>query len=87
MNKSVHKYLAKIGSKGGQTTGPQKARSSEVARAAALKRWAKVDKNIDQSLPACKHPPERLYSWTAYDGVVCVGCCECGASLAGALPA
>jgi hypothetical protein len=37
--------------------------------------------------PACKHPPERLYSWTAYDGVVCVSCCECGASLAGSLPA
>jgi hypothetical protein len=36
---------------------------------------------------ACKHPPERLHSWTAADGVVCVGCCECGALLAGALPA
>lgn len=34
----------------------------------------------------CPHPPARLYSWTAYDGTICVGCCDCGAILAGALP-
>jgi len=31
----------------------------------------------------CKHPPKRLYSWIAADGTLCVGCCECGAVLAG----
>lgn len=33
---------------------------------------------------SCKHPPSRLYSWTAFDGVLCVACCECGAVLRGA---
>ena len=32
----------------------------------------------------CKHPPTRLYSWFAYDGTLCVGCCDCGEVLAGA---
>ncbi|MCI0547059.1 MAG: hypothetical protein L0027_07220, partial [Candidatus Rokubacteria bacterium] len=32
--------------------------------------------------PKCEHPPKRLYAWTAA-GVICVGCCECGAILAG----
>ena len=38
----------------------------------------------------CKHPPSRYYSWFAYNPVtdksdiLCVGCCECGAVLAGA---
>lgn len=31
----------------------------------------------------CKHPPARLYSWTAYDGTLCVGCCWCGKILQG----
>lgn len=31
----------------------------------------------------CEHPPSRLYSWTAFDKTRCVGCCECGAILAG----
>ena len=37
-----------------------------------------------QSLPVCKHPPERVYAWRASDGVLCIGCCECGAVLKGA---
>lgn len=35
----------------------------------------------------CTHPPARLYSWTAADGVFCVCCCACGASLLGTAPA
>lgn len=31
----------------------------------------------------CKHPPNRLFCWTAYDGTVCCGCCECGKILSG----
>jgi len=34
----------------------------------------------------CQHPSRRLYSWTAADGTLCVGCCDCGAVLAGAAP-
>jgi hypothetical protein len=32
---------------------------------------------------ACDHPPARLYSWTAGDGVLCIACCVCGAVLRG----
>ena len=32
----------------------------------------------------CPHPPARLFTWWAYDGSLCAGCCECGAVLAGA---
>ena len=32
----------------------------------------------------CKHPPTRIYSWFAYDGTFCAGCCDCGEVLAGA---
>lgn len=31
----------------------------------------------------CSHPPHRLYSWVAFDGTLCVCCCECGAVLKG----
>jgi uncharacterized membrane protein len=31
----------------------------------------------------CKHPPERLFVWVAYDGTVCAGCTACGAVVAG----
>ncbi len=41
----------------------------------AVREW------LDLGKP-CKHPPERLFSWFAGD-VLCVGCCECGAVLAG----
>ena len=34
----------------------------------------------------CGHPPNRLFSWRASDGALCVVCCECGAVLAGAAP-
>lgn len=33
---------------------------------------------------SCKHPPHRLYTWHAYDGTLCIGCCECGVALKGA---
>jgi hypothetical protein len=32
----------------------------------------------------CPHPPTRLYAWYAVDGVLCIGCCVCGAVLKGA---
>lgn len=32
----------------------------------------------------CRHNPARLFSWYANDGTLCVGCCDCGAVLAGA---
>ena len=35
--------------------------------------------------PVCTHPPARLYSWRAWDGTWCVGCCVCGVVLAGAM--
>jgi len=31
----------------------------------------------------CKHPPERLFSWFAWDGTLCIGCCDCGEILKG----
>lgn len=33
------------------------------------------------------HPPARLWTWRAADGVLCVACCDCGAVLAGAAEA
>lgn len=39
--KSVREYMAKIGQKGGETTGDTKRRDPAKMRAAALKRWAK----------------------------------------------
>jgi hypothetical protein len=33
----------------------------------------------------CSHPPTRLYSWSAYDGTLCIACCECGKVLKGAI--
>lgn len=39
--KAVRDYMAKLGSKGGATTGKTKARDPEKMRAAALKRWKK----------------------------------------------
>lgn len=33
----------------------------------------------------CSHPPSRYYSWFAYDGVLCIGCCDCGDILKGAI--
>lgn len=35
----------------------------------------------------CPHPPARLCAWRAYDGTLCVACCDCGAVLAGAADA
>lgn len=32
----------------------------------------------------CTHPATRLYAWHAYDGTLCVCCCDCGAVLSGA---
>ena len=39
----------------------------------------------------CKHPPARYYSWFAYNyrtgkkDILCIGCCDCGEILAGAV--
>jgi len=33
----------------------------------------------------CEHTPRRLWAWTAYDGTLCVACCDCGTSLRGAI--
>jgi hypothetical protein len=35
----------------------------------------------------CKHPPNRLYAWRAYDGTLCIACCDCGIALKGAISA
>ena len=35
-------------------------------------------------MPPCTHPPTRIYTWFAYDGTLCAGCCDCGEVLAGA---
>jgi hypothetical protein len=29
------------------------------------------------------HPPFRHFAWHAYDGTLCIACCECGAVLQG----
>ncbi len=31
----------------------------------------------------CYHPPTRLFAWYAYDGTLCVCCCECSEVLRG----
>ena len=36
---------------------------------------------VDQE--TCKHPARRVYTWFAYDGTLCAGCCDCGKVLAG----
>lgn len=38
-----------------------------------------------RAAPVCTHPPARLYSWRAWDGTWCVGCCVCGVVLVGAM--
>lgn len=38
---AVKMYLARIGAKGGKTTGATKARTSEQAHKAAMARWGK----------------------------------------------
>ena len=37
----------------------------------------------EEIIDKCKHPPERLYSWSAWCGTLCIGCCECGEILKG----
>jgi hypothetical protein len=34
---------------------------------------------------ACTHPSSRLFAWFAVEDRLCVGCCACGALLAGAV--
>lgn len=36
-----------------------------------------------KKIKGCQHPPSRYYGWVAYDGVLCVVCCDCGAVLHG----
>ncbi len=36
--------------------------------------------NMEQN---CNHPSTRLFAWHAYDGTLCVCCCECGEVLQG----
>lgn len=46
---------------------------------------AKTGATATQSpVKACKHPPARLFAWTAHDETLCVACCDCGAILKGA---
>jgi len=33
---------------------------------------------------SCTHPPARLFAWFAYDGTLCIACCDCGDVLTGA---
>lgn len=33
----------------------------------------------------CKHPPQRLFSWLTYDNTLCIGCCDCGEVISGAV--
>lgn len=42
------------------------------------KRWA-------HSEQPCKHPPQRLFCWTAFDGMTVVVCCQCRTILRGAI--
>lgn len=34
----------------------------------------------------CNHPPQKLHSWIAYDGRLCVACSACGKVLLGEAP-
>lgn len=45
--KIISRYMAKLGRKGGKTTGPTKARDSEKMSQAAKKRWDKARKEKD----------------------------------------
>lgn len=40
--KIISRYMAKLGRKGGKTTGPTKARDPEQMSQAAKKRWSKA---------------------------------------------
>lgn len=45
----ISRYMAKLGKKGGEKTGPSKARDPEKMRAAAKKRWRKDKDLADES--------------------------------------
>jgi hypothetical protein len=47
----VKAYLSRIGRKGGQTTGPTKARTKAQARKAAKARWAKAKRRAMGKTP------------------------------------
>ena len=49
----------------------------------AIKKMSEIDPAWEQL--TCKHPPERLFAWRAYDDTLCVGCCECGEVLKGGI--
>lgn len=42
-------------------------------------------KRNKKKMDECKHDPKKLYTWNAYDGTLCIACCECGAVLKGAI--
>lgn len=48
----ISQYMAKIGSKGGQTKGPSKARDPEKMRAASRKYWDEKKKENPPEPPA-----------------------------------
>lgn len=43
---------------------------------------AREDEAVDPA--TCLHPLTRQYAWVAYNGVMCIACCACGAVLRGA---
>ena len=45
----IRTYLSKIGSKGGKTFGPSKARTTEQARKAAMVRWSKKNERREKN--------------------------------------
>jgi len=47
--------------------------------------WTTNKRYLSDLVPApdCQHPAKRLYSWHAYDGSLCVCCCDCGEVLRG----
>lgn len=47
----ISQYMAKIGSKGGQTKGPSKARDPEKMRAASRKYWDEKKKEQQEGDP------------------------------------
>jgi hypothetical protein len=74
----------------GSGVEPTEALSTEVAirltQNAVMAAVAFEDTMASLDIPEeeCSHPARRLYSWTAFDGRICVCCCECGEVLKGA---
>ena len=68
----------------GRSTRPTKADRRPTTTQQAETLCSRAPHFSRTNMPPCKHPPTRIYTWFAYDGTLCAGCCDCGEVLAGA---